>query len=249
MSYAATRAIALRCTDYSETSQVVAAVTPDLGQVHLLAKGSRRPRKSPKNGVWDMLNEYDLVLRIRASGGLHLATEWAVRGYPVGVRRTYERFVRGSYAAEVVLALTSETSDDGPVFHALADYLAGLAGDRAGLEHRVRFLRRALTATGHAPLMDACAACGGSLQGVTRFSARFGGVLCGTCAGADPAAPSLSRGALAVLRAFDTRGPSGTRLRVTPAQAREIQRAFDEQIQYHLGRPLRTRRFLRDLME
>jgi hypothetical protein len=46
--YTTTRGVVLRCTDFSETSQVVALIAPDLGQVHALANGSLRPQKGAR---------------------------------------------------------------------------------------------------------------------------------------------------------------------------------------------------------
>ena len=48
-------AIALRTTDYSETSQVVHFLTREMGGVRLLAKGTKRP-KSKSGGAIDLMS-------------------------------------------------------------------------------------------------------------------------------------------------------------------------------------------------
>jgi len=239
-----TRAISLRCINYSETSQVVMLITPDMGQVHVLAKGSRRPGKNPRKCPWDELIHYDCVLSRRATGKLHLATEWSQReSFPV-LSEDMSSFWTGFYAADAVVGCTTEATEDGAAFHCLNDLLHELQEGKDHLAARFRFLVRLLALAGCGPVCDRCAQCGGGLYGGTRFSSRAGGALCGECGRADPQAFTISRGALAVLRGLAAGEGGGGHIRVTGEQGVEIQRAFNEQIQYHLGRPLRTARFL-----
>ena len=234
----------LRCTDYSETSQVAAILTADLGQVHVLAKGSRRPRKDGRVPL-DVISHCDVVLALRKPGQLHLLAEWTVSESFSMLRKDLGRFWPAFYAAEVALACTSENPDDGPICDDLVRFLRALEKGGEPRLRLFRFLLRVLKTIGHVPVTESCVQCGGGLQEAVRFSAEAGGALCGDCGLAAPSAFALSRGALAVLNrlAAHPAGPVG--LRVTSSQVAEIQRAFDEQIQYHLGKPLRTARFLR----
>ena len=233
----------LRCIEYSETSQVVAVSTPDLGQVHLLAKGSRRPQKNGRTPL-DVLSYCDLVLSKRRSGTLHLLTGWSVRqAYPT-LRKNLCRFWTAFYAAEVTLSYTSENPDDGPVCDHLVAFLRRI--EQGGDERLALFLflGRLLGTVGSAPVTETCAQCHRPLFGRTRFSPGAGGALCGDCGTADPSAFAVSRGALAVMACLGVGWKGSPALHITSGQAREIQRAFNEQIQYHLGKPLRTARFL-----
>ena len=241
MPYVATQAISLRCIEYSETSQVVMLVTPDMGQIHVLAKGSRRPKKDPRRGPWDALIRYDCVLSVRATGNLHLATEWTpVEVFSV-LRRDLVRFWTAYYAAEVALTCTSETADDGGAYACLLELLRGLERGEPVARARFAFLSRILRHVGCLPLVDHCAHCGKGLSGRTRFSPAAGGALCEACGVQSHTAFSVSRGALAVLRMLvDTSRPPAN-LRISREQVAEIQRAFNEQIQYHLGRPFENR--------
>jgi len=235
--------VILRCIDYSENSQVAFLSTPDLGQVHVIAKGSRRPRKDGRMPL-DVLTHCDMVLSRRAAGMLHIAADWSIReSFPI-LRKDLRRFWAAFYASEVVFTCPSENPDDGPVCEDLLTFLRQL--DQGENERLVLFvfLLRVLRTMGHVPLMDRCAHCGGTLDGPIRFSAQAGGALCGDCAVTDPSAFSVSRGALAVVARLASKAQESRTLRVTATQIAEIQRAFSEQIQYHLGKPLRTTRFL-----
>jgi DNA repair protein RecO (recombination protein O) len=243
VAYHRTVGIILRRTDFSETSQVVAICTPDLGQVHALAKGSRRPRKDGRMPL-DLLCSYDLVLSLRSAGHLHLLADWSLKDHRPGLRSNLQALWTAFYAAELVLRATDENADDGPLHGSLQELFLALEKKGDPELPLCRFLAAALRALGNLPIADRCAQCGGAFHGVTRFSASAGGALCGDCHAADPAAFRISPGALAVMRRLETGPDAGPTLRIMPAQAREIRRAFAEQIQYHLGHPLRTERFL-----
>jgi DNA repair protein RecO (recombination protein O) len=235
--------VVLRCTDYSETSQVAAMATPDLGQIHVLAKGSRRPRKDAR-GPLDLLNYGDVVVARRPAGQLHILTDWNLRDSFVQLRRDLNRVWSACYAVEVVLTATTENPDDGPVCASLLTFLQRLdRGDTAELAI-VRFLARALQAHGSAPVTENCVQCRGTLRASCRFSASLGGALCGDCDASDPSAFAISRGSLIVMGRLSQPDERSAPLRISDEQAREIRRAFNEQIQYHLGRPLKTARFL-----
>ncbi len=243
MPYVTTRGIVLRCTDYSETSQVLALITPDLGQVHTLARGARKPGKRQRKMPLEILTCYDLVIAERRKGQLHPLAEWAMReAFPL-LRTDLAMMWTGYYACEVVLATTSETSEDAAAFDCLLGLLRNMRQASGCSPVLFRFLACALRVAGCAPAIGCCAHCNGALHGSTRFSPAAGGALCGDCGRGDPHAFSISRGALAAWHALLERSRASSGLRVTDAQMMEIQRAFNEQIQYHLGRPLRTQRF------
>ena len=249
--YHRTCGVVLRCTEYSESSQVAAILTPDLGQIHALAKGARRPRKDGR-GALDLLDYCDLVLAQRPPGQLHILADWSLRERFPRLRADLGRIWAACYALEIALATTTENAEDGAVCDDLVDLLRALdrprraEGASADGVALFRFLFRALRTLGHVPATENCTHCGGPLHGHTRFSPASGGALCGDCAARDPSAFSISRGSLAVLTRLAAEGP-GAPLRVTRDQIREIRRAFNEQIQYHLGKPLKTERFLAEV--
>ncbi len=235
----------LRCTEYSESSQVAAILTPDLGQIHVLAKGSRRPRKDGR-GALDLLDYCNLVLAQRPAGQLHILADWSLRERFPRLRADLERIWLACYALEIALAMTQESAEDGAVCRDLVDLLRALDRGENGHLALFRFLFRALRTLGHVPATENCTQCGGPLHGSTRFSPVSGGALCGDCAVHDPSAFSISRGSLAVMTRLAAEGP-GAPLRLTRDQIREIRRAFNDQIQYHLGKPLRSERFLAEV--
>lgn len=244
MAYLRTQAVVLRCTEFSESSQVVALLTPDLGQIHGLAKGSRRPRKDGRLPFAPLIH-CDIVIARKPAGQLNILAEWTLRENFPHLADNLDRLWRAFYGGEVALAFSTESPEDGAFYGRLLDLLRRLDCGEAPDMALFRYLTQALEASGHRPVVEACAHCRKALDGPTRFSPGVGGALCGDCASADPAAFAISRGALAVMAHFASRRDRDTAaLRLNPVQAAEIRRAFNEQMQYYLGRPLRTARFL-----
>ena len=103
--YHRTCGVVLRCTEYSESSQVAAILTPDLGQIHALAKGARRPRKDGR-GALDLLDYCDLVLAQRPAGQLHILADWSLRERFPRLRADLGRIWVACYALEIALATT-----------------------------------------------------------------------------------------------------------------------------------------------
>jgi DNA repair protein RecO (recombination protein O) len=248
VAYVTTSAIPLRCTNYSETSQVVALATPDMGQIHALAKGSRKPARNSRKSPWEVLTNYDCVLSQRSKGKLHIVTEWAIKDSFSALRRNLPALWAAFYAAEVLLWCTSENAEDGGAHACLLELLRRLEAEEPSDRALFSFLSRVLRVIGCAPVAEHCVQCRGDLRGLTRFSPAAGGGVCGNCALADPTAFSVSRGTLAVMQNLAAEEDRVSALRITSSQAREIQRAFNEQIQYHLGKPLRSIRFAQYFM-
>jgi DNA repair protein RecO (recombination protein O) len=247
--YAATRAIALRRTDFSETSQVVALVTPDMGQIHALAKGARRASRSSPKTPWQLLEHYDCVLSLRAKGKLHLLTEWKLVETFRVLHRDLACQWTASMAAEIVLSATAENPDDGAAYGCLLGLLRRLEHGQEVHMSGFLFLNRMLAIMGAAPETTRCVHCGRTPSDAARFSAAQGGTLCGACSACDPAAFPISRGALTVFSRLAHRSGPPPALRLTASQRAELERAFREQIQYHLGRELRCARFVSVFMD
>ncbi len=89
-----TRALIIRTTDYSETSQILSAYTRDFGRVSLLAKGAKRKRAGSEGPV-DLLQVLDIVYLEKSRGGesssLHLLTDRKLVESHHGLRENLQR--------------------------------------------------------------------------------------------------------------------------------------------------------------
>ncbi|MCW8129847.1 MAG: DNA repair protein RecO C-terminal domain-containing protein [Planctomycetota bacterium] len=178
----------LRVFDQGNTSQVLVLLGRTLGQMRVLAKGSRRFHKKGFEGGFDMLARGEILVYPRRDETLWIFKEWEERSRPEDLGASPERLAAASYLCELAEALTRETSgsslndDDAhrPVAHTsgdavqahadLYDLLAGAVDQLSALPPRatagpvlLAFSLHALRVAGFTPGFSRCSHCGKSL--------------------------------------------------------------------------------------
>lgn len=206
MGQTSDRAIVLRLSDYSETSQIVTLLTAEGGLVRLIAKGARRATRSRASVGLDLLELGEVAFTLpRGDAQLGLLTEWVQRDAFLGLRRDMSCLTAGLYAAEAAAALTHEHDPHPRLFDALLRMLGSLAEDadappaaagQTDAEARaaaarlraagllVRFQMELLREAGYEPVLDRCAGCGKvrPARSSAVFNSSAGGLLCRSCA-------------------------------------------------------------------
>ena len=242
------KAICLRTTDYSETSQIVHFLARDLGVVKLIAKGSKRP-KSKTGGALDLLCEGDLVFapgRGEALGTLIEFTETASRA---DMRRDAARLNAALYLIELAAAMLAEDDPHPEVFDLMHNALARLGQPDAPVSAVLAYAQwRMLRHVGLLGEMSACAGCGtptarataGDLRHMV-FSSRRGGLLCGSCRSGAADRMSVNAAALAgISRLIDAE--AGRKADLSDDQATSVSRLLAYHITEQLGKRLRMER-------
>jgi DNA repair protein RecO (recombination protein O) len=230
-------ALVLRKFEFGDTSLVLHLLTRGHGRVHVLAKGILR-EKSSFGGPLDVLESGEARWYPRRDGLSVLGAFERGAHYP-GIRRSLPRLEAAFGLVEVLGRVTREDQAD-PVLFDLA--LASLDALEASPPERaatllLRFDMRALAALGIGPVLDACAACGGSLAAgpAPRLSAAKGGALCASCRDADPHSVAATRGLLAslALLAGDDEG-AAARLALPARDAAAARRLVDALLRHAL---------------
>lgn len=199
-----TEALVVRTIPYGETSQVVHLVTPDHGRVTAMAKGSHRPGPDFQGGV-PLGTLGRATLRSRRGAELELLTRY--RWHPTlrGLTDDTERYFASLYVLELVRTWMQPAMPVPALYQAAKTTLRALA--RAPRERVagwvVWFEARALAATGHRPILEACAACGQGGDEGYRFVPALGGIAHDRCRGEHTGLP-LSAAALGGLRRLYT---------------------------------------------
>ena len=178
----ATEVIVLRTIAFGETSQVVHLATPDRGLVAALAKGARRPGPDFQGGL--TLGALGTATLSPRRGELELLRRFVMDPRLRGLAATLPRFFGASYVLDLLRAWMRPALPNPDL------YLVGRTALRALARARptslaawiVYFEARALRATGYAPRLDGCAACGRPSPGVTLFAAEAGGLVHPACA-------------------------------------------------------------------
>lgn len=245
-----TEAIVLRTIDWSETSLIAWLFTRERGRLHVMAKGARRPR-STFEGALEPLVRGELISyqKKKAGDGLEIAKELDPLERHTGLRKDLQRLYRGLYVGELLLELSERELPSEETFDAASQALLALCHEEPGQLDRPLFRceLRLLEAAGIAPRLDACARCGTAPPptgpGHLAFSPAAGGLLCAAHAREEREPLSVSRGALRTLKALR----EGSAVSVGGEVSRELRGLLDGFFTWHLERPLKIPRVLREL--
>ncbi len=183
------RAVCIRVTDYSETSQVVTLFARLFGKIRAIAKGSKRP-KSAFDGPIETLSFGDIVFSAPHKDRLATLTEFQPQ--PVGgeLRRNLLALHSALVAAELLDLLTDEYDPHVELFDHFIGLLEDIGGGRVGTGRRdilirlILFQLVLLHEAGLRPVLNACANCKRPFSGDWRegyFSASAHGLICRDC--------------------------------------------------------------------
>src|SRR3982751_485651 len=195
MALAQDRCIALRKTEYSETSQVLVLFAREHGLLRVIAKGAHRRTKagsSKFDGGLDLLDLGNAVFTFAPERELNLLTEWTLLDGHLDLRRTLRGMYLGQYAAELTSLLFEEHDAHPAHFDRLEHLIEDLATPRAE-EAFLAFQLDLLRESGYMPELGHCGECGlpAGADEYAFFSADRGGVVCRNCEGAVPDRLSL----------------------------------------------------------
>ncbi|HEX8911027.1 MAG TPA: DNA repair protein RecO, partial [Humisphaera sp.] len=180
------RAICLRKTEYSETSQIVTLLTRDHGLFRAIAKGAHRKTKagaSKFDGGMDFLEVGEAVFTHDVTRDLATLTEWTLREGHLAFRSDLRAMYLAIYAGELVDRLLEQHDPHPELFDRLEQTLPELASPRRE-EAFLAFELDLLRETGHMAEVTECVACHRPAPtDVPRafFSADLGGTVCRDC--------------------------------------------------------------------
>jgi DNA repair protein RecO (recombination protein O) len=176
--------LTLRCTDWSETSQVVHLLAREVGRLRCLAKGSRRDR-NPFSGPMDRWMLGEAVFSVTSPNRLATLMEVYETDRFDGLHRSLPAYYAAATVTELVVALVPEMDRQPAVFDLAAGTLSRLAAVEVEACRAVAFAfaLRLLALLGYGPPTDACVECGRPLPGdrPVDYSVGLGGPVCGGC--------------------------------------------------------------------
>jgi DNA repair protein RecO (recombination protein O) len=205
-------AIALRRSDYSETSQVLVLFGRAAGKIRLIAKGVKRGTKQRFAPAIDLLEMGHLVFSERQDKQANLAilVEWRQITIFPGLRCDLRRLYGAQYLAETTANLTENRDPHEALFDALSSTLTSMQQAAQALPLVVAYQARLLAEIGLFPEVGRCLECARS-AGAARdwyFSSHQGGLICPNCESVQVEKRRVRPGAIELLRALaDDRTP------------------------------------------
>jgi DNA repair protein RecO (recombination protein O) len=183
------RAVCIRATDYSETSQVVTLFARQSGKVRAIAKGSKRA-KSAIDGPIEVLSLGDIIFSGIRTDTLATLTEFQQQPARGGLRRNLLALHSALFAAELLDSLTDEVDPHPVLFDHFAQFVQDMddqtwTGERRDVTMRLILFQLALLGEiGLQPILKACANCKRPLSAEWRegyFSSSANGLICRDC--------------------------------------------------------------------
>lgn len=239
-------AIVLRRTNLAETDKIVTLLTRERGKLSAVAKGARRPASRLAGAI--ELFGYCRVL-IAAGLNLDVLTQVDVREAFPRLRTSLHKIAAASYMAELTDHLTADRHPNEEIFDLLLAALYVLNSmDEPDLVVTA-FTFHMLAASGYTPTLAVCARCGTAGKSFAAFSPTLGGVLCPDCRPATKDAFGVSVEAVAAARdMLACEMPRASRVEVTGPSRTQLLRMARTLLAYHSDRPLRSARFLDELL-
>jgi DNA repair protein RecO (recombination protein O) len=237
------RAVVLRTVDYGERDRVVTLLSREKGKLSAFARGARSSQRR-FGGALEPFNLLRVELTERG-GDLWVLDSAALERAFGAVRGDLARIACASYAVELARELVRDAEPHEDLFDHVVAYLERLDAAPAQPWDLRGFELDALQAAGLMPALDACARCGRpSGDEATRFDPSQGGVLCASCGpSATAGAGEIGAGALGALRRLQRGEPPGAPAAIA-GEARALLGAY---LEYHLGKRLKSRRFLDEI--
>lgn len=235
-----TPAIVLHAFPYLESSRILRLATRDAGVQSVIAKGARRA-KGAQRMTLDLFVEGTAQVYLKPGRDLHTLGGFDLSRTRPGLGVDLGRFTAANALGELMLRFVSEEAAP-ELYDTFAAALDAVAEAPPGtaVEAGLRGAWQLVAALGHAPALEACAACLAPVDPTddAPFSHGAGGVLCTRCA-AERGGRRLPAAARDALRRWLEGGPVSLD---DPATGRAHQRLLREFLQQHLqdGRPFRA---------
>ncbi len=230
-------ALVLGSVDYGDADRIVQLLTPERGRISALARGARRSTKRFA-GALDLGNRVTASLRPGRGELWHLQEAHLEHGRP-HLRRDLDRIALAAYACELVSVLAPQDQPAPRLFGLLDVALLVLDAvtEPPRSAWRVGFEAKALSFSGLTPNLVSCDSCEEPLAEPLAFSPSAGSLRHAHCGEGRPVSLELAR---AIELARRTPLAELVDVELPPGEPWLLY----EHLQWHQGRPLRSRELL-----
>ncbi len=237
-------AIVLKTHDVRETSRLATFFTKNHGKLNGILKGIRADHRKFGSNL-DKFSVNDIVYYYHSNSDVHLVSQCDLKSYFFPIRQDIKKTMAANYMLELVNILLPLEEENKDIYQLILDYLTGLeaATDIDKLVHILQI--KILSLSGFRPHIDSCLVCDRQITDRSRFSLQKGGLVCSHCPLNEPQAPLITKGTVATLLHVERNNwERNLRLGFSTAVKRELKYLLNNFLVYHLGRPLKSEKYL-----
>lgn len=246
MNFCKTLAIALKRSDYKDSSQIITFYTRDYGKIQTIAKGLKRTVKGVSGSI-DLLTYNNIVFIQKERSGINILTEWLLKDNFCLLRENIKKSYSAFYIIELVREFTQENDKNEPFFNLLINTLYEIARKDDPVINMLAFKVQMLALLGYMPEMNHCVNCNAKMDSIkfALFSASEGGLHCQSCRKNAKELVKVSGGAIATIKYLaDRTFQKIERLTIQPSLQEEIRKLLRHYISFLLSKELKMWRYL-----
>jgi len=239
-----TEGIVLKTFDFRETSRIASFYTRDHGKVSGVMKGIRKDPKRFGSSV-ERFSVNDIVYYQYRRSDLHLISQCDLRNFFFPIRQDLSKSLAAHYMLELVQVMMPAEEKNIQIYDLMLDFLGTLESS-ADIHTLVHFFQiKMLLYSGFKPHLDTCVKCRRTVTRQARFSPNEGGLVCRDCHTDDRHVHLISQGTIASILHVE-KSPWGQclRLKLTKRVRDELKYALNNFLVYHLGRRIKSARYL-----
>ncbi|MCR6544035.1 DNA repair protein RecO [Dehalobacterium formicoaceticum] len=242
----AAQAIIIKARDFGEADKILTLYTREYGKFQAIAKGVRKSTSRLRGGVQMFAHTRLLLYRGKSLDLVSQAENMDSFG---ALREDLERLVYASYVMELLEHAVPEREPNERIFLTTLMTLGLLQGEDPELVCRMYEIKL-LYLLGYHPHLTDCILCGKPLGNSSFYlSPEQGGLVCQSCAGSEKHDGLLAAGTVLAIQKLLTMDPRQLfRLKISPGQRREMEKAIEHYLIYHLERAINAKKVMKDLL-
>ncbi|MDP8259297.1 MAG: DNA repair protein RecO [Candidatus Aadella gelida] len=244
MAVLKTEGIILKKYELRETSYILVVYTRDFGKVTGVIKGVRNP--SPQfAGDLERFTKCEILFYKKKKKGLDLISGCRAIETYLPIRKEIERLTYADYFIELIDIVTDDYCPDKKLYDIFSGSLGMLATKASAKRTGRIFEIKILEAIGLEPQLEECSECGVSMESVSRFNVKSGGAVCSSCV---KTGIKVSMGTINFMKKIGrTSIEKSAAVKVSKEVGKEAEIVLREFIKYHINRPIKSTKFLRQL--
>ncbi|MBN2059974.1 MAG: DNA repair protein RecO [Deltaproteobacteria bacterium] len=246
MNICSSQSIIMRTIELGEADVIVTFLTRDKGRLKGVAKGARRSRKRFVNCL-DIFSLVEMQYRLNNRSNLNFLDSARLIDSFSGIRSSYGIMAVASFMIELIESLLPWELPDPLMFDLLKKSLSLLTSGKDIEKILIIFEIMAISAGGYAFNLEKCCMCGRVYkgEGISIFKPVEGGIACMKCDRISAISPGLSPLTVSAVKEIQSNSlDTFENLDLSAKMITEIKPMLKLHREYHLGKRLRTSRFL-----